>query len=100
MLNLVVDVLAELNKLNQKFQYDLVDISTIGSTLDSSISILKRHFLCGHRLKFGQLTKNLGSFLSQACVDSVLRWRKINDVESTYHPMHHGQIFDEEDTLD
>jgi hypothetical protein len=33
MLHIVVDVVIELNKLYQKFQYNLVDISTIGSTL-------------------------------------------------------------------
>jgi hypothetical protein len=33
-------------------------------------------------------------------VDGVLRWRANVDVEGTYHPMHHGQFFDQEDTLE
>ena len=64
MIHLVVNVLVELNKLNQNCQYDLVDISTIKFTLDSTISILMRHFLCGYVPSFGRLTKNLGPFLS------------------------------------
>jgi hypothetical protein len=55
--------------------------------------------LCGHGPKFGQLTKNLGSFLSQAWVDSLLRWRKNNDVESAYHSMYYKQIYDEDTRL-
>ena len=31
-LNLLVDVLQELNKLNIKFQFDMVDITTISAT--------------------------------------------------------------------
>ena len=45
------------------------------------------------------LIKNLGPFLSQAWVDGALRWR-VNDVEGTYHPMHHGQYLDREDALE
>ena len=56
------------------------------------VNFLKSHFLCGHRHKFGQSTKNLGSFLSQAWVDDVLRWRENVDVEGTYHPIHDGWI--------
>ena len=59
MFHFVVDVLAQLNKLNQKFQYDLVDNSTIGPTLDSLTPILKRHLLCGHIPNCGPLTENL-----------------------------------------
>jgi hypothetical protein len=40
MLHLVVDVLAKLNRFNQNFQNNIVDISTIEFTLDASISIL------------------------------------------------------------
>ena len=39
-LNLLVDVLQELNKSNFKFQYDMVDITTISATIDTTISIL------------------------------------------------------------
>ena len=66
------------NTLNQKFQYNFVDVLAIGSTLDWLISILNWHFLCGHRPKFGRSTENFGSFLSQAWVDGVLRWRANN----------------------
>jgi hypothetical protein len=44
MLHLVVDVLVELNKLNEKIQYDMVNISAIGRTVDASISILRNTF--------------------------------------------------------
>lgn len=47
LLHLLVDVLCELNKLNKKFQYDLVDITAIGSSLEICTSVLRRHFLCG-----------------------------------------------------
>jgi hypothetical protein len=40
----VIDVLKELNKLNKKFKFDMVDISAIGSTLDAFISIWKEIF--------------------------------------------------------
>ena len=78
----------------------LVDISTIGSTLDSSISILKRHSLCDQSLNFKRSTMNLGPLLSQSWVDGVWRWRAINVVEGTYLPMHHGWDLDWEDTLE
>lgn len=100
MLHLVIDVFMELYKFIEKIPYDLIYISAIGSTLDSSISILKRHILCGHGPKFGWSTKNLGPFLSRLWMDGVLRWRNNNNVEVTYHPMYHGWIFDWEDTLE
>ena len=59
-----------------------------------------RDILCGHRPNFGRLIKNLGLFLSQTWVDGLLRWRANDDVEGTYHPMHHKQICDQEDTLE
>ena len=53
-LNLLVDVLKMLNKLNIKFQYDMVDITTISATIDITISILLCHFLSGN----GPTSKN------------------------------------------
>jgi hypothetical protein len=41
MFHLVIDALEELSKLNKKFKFDMVDISTIGSTLNAFISIWK-----------------------------------------------------------
>jgi len=35
--------LNELNKLNRKFQYDMVDITTIASTMDVTISLSQRN---------------------------------------------------------
>ena len=78
----------------------MVDILAIRPTLNSPDAILKRHFLCGHGPNFGRPIKNLGLFLSRAWVDGVLRWRANDDVEGTYHPMHHRQIFDKDDTLE
>ena len=43
-MNLLVDVLQKLNKLNIKFQYDMVDITTISTTIDIIVSILSSHF--------------------------------------------------------
>ncbi len=71
MLHLVVDVLVELNKLKKKIQYDMADISTIGCTLNASISFLKRHFLCSPNPNFGQSTKHLKPFLSNGWVDGA-----------------------------
>lgn len=55
-------------------QYDLVDILAIGPTLDWPILFWRHTFLCGRKLNFEWSTKD--SF------------------------MHHGQIFDWEDTLE
>jgi hypothetical protein len=49
----------------------MVDISTIGCTLDASIYILKRHFLCGPNSNFGWWTKHLKPFLSRRWVDGT-----------------------------
>ena len=37
LLNLLVDLLQELNKLNINFCYDIVDITTISATIDITI---------------------------------------------------------------
>lgn len=44
-IHLLADVLTELNKLNQKFQEDHVDITSIGTTLDITINMLHKRFL-------------------------------------------------------
>jgi hypothetical protein len=67
----------------------MVDISTIGCTLNASISILRTHFLCGPSSNFGQLTKHLRSFLSKGWVESVLKWGATNGCKNTYHPTVH-----------
>ena len=56
-------MLIELNKLNQKFQEDHVDITSIGTTLDVSISMLRKRFLGDI---FGAGAVNISSFLSKA----------------------------------
>jgi hypothetical protein len=43
-LNLPLDVLQELNKLNIKFQYDMVDITAISATIDITTLISSCHF--------------------------------------------------------
>jgi len=62
-IHLLADVLIELNKLNQKFQEDHVDITSIGTTLDVSISMLRKRFLGDI---FGAGAVNISSFLSKA----------------------------------
>ena len=61
-IHLLADVLIELNKLNQKFQEDHVDITSIGTTLDVTISLLHKRFLRG---TFGAGTMHMSSFLSK-----------------------------------
>ena len=56
-------------------------------------------FLCGHGPNCRQSTKNSNPLFTQAWVDGVLRWRANDDIEGTYHPMHHKQNFDRKNTL-
>jgi hypothetical protein len=60
-IHLLVDVLIELNKLNQKFQEDHVDITSIGTTLDVTINmVFSRHIwgMCSaYILFFNQSTR-------------------------------------------
>jgi len=61
-IHLLADVLIELNKLNQKFQEDHVDITSIGTTLDITISLLHKRFLRG---TFGAGAMHTSSFLNK-----------------------------------
>lgn len=61
-INLLADVLLELNKLNEKFQRHVIDITEISRQLDSTISVLKRRFLRLDR-QFGEGSKYVSSFL-------------------------------------
>ena len=62
-MNLLVDVLQELNKLNVKLRYNiLVDITTISATIGIIISILSRHLISGNGPMFGRTSKNLEFF--------------------------------------
>ena len=58
--HLIPDVLVELNKLNRKFQCDHVDITSIASTVDVIITLLRRQYLIG---EFRRTSKYLGKFL-------------------------------------
>jgi len=60
---LVSDVLIELNKLNKKFQEDHVDITSIGTTLDVSISMFHKQILGS---KFSASAIHISSFLIKA----------------------------------
>ena len=42
-IHLLADVLLELDKLNRKFQFDIVDITSMVSTIDVTINLLWRH---------------------------------------------------------
>ena len=64
--NLLVDVLQELNKLNIKFQCDMVAITTISTNINITISILVCHFLSMNGPMFGHTSKNLGKFLKES----------------------------------
>lgn len=59
-IHLLADVLIELNRLNQKFQDDHIDITSIGTTLDVTISMLRKRFLGDI---FGVGAMHISSFL-------------------------------------
>jgi hypothetical protein len=59
---MLADILSELNKVNHKFQFDLVDITSIASTIDVTISLFRRHYL---DVSFGLTTKHLEKFLRE-----------------------------------
>ena len=44
-IHLLADVIIELNMLNRKFQEDHIDITSIGTTLDVTISMFRKWFL-------------------------------------------------------
>ena len=58
--SLVIDFLHELNKLNIKFQHDMVDVTTIRASINLTMSILSRQSRNGPT--FGRTSKNLGKF--------------------------------------
>jgi hypothetical protein len=57
---MLADVLLELNKLNQRFQFNLVDITNIAFAIDVTINLLQIHYL---DVSFGTTIKYLGIFL-------------------------------------
>lgn len=91
LLYLLVDVLCELNKLNKKFQYDLVDITAIGSSLEICTSVLRRHFLCGLGPNFARLSKHLGKFLRESTPHMRLVFVQEDGTEMLY-PLHNEPI--------
>ena len=84
LLHMLVDVLCELNKLNKKFQYDLVDIISIGSWLEVCMWILRRLFLCDTWPTFGRVAKNLGKFLREIVPDISLLFAREDRTEVLY----------------
>ena len=68
-LNLLVDVLHELNKLNINFQYDMVDVTNMSATINITILILSCHFLSRNGPMFGRTSKNLGKFFKNSTVE-------------------------------
>ena len=62
-IHLLVDMLIELNKLNQKFQRGHVYNTSIGTTLDVTIIMLRKRFLVGI---FGFGAMHMSSFLIRA----------------------------------
>ena len=81
---MLVDVLCELNKLNKKFQYDLVDITSIGLGLEVCVSVLRRLFLCGTWPTFGRDAKNLGNFLRENVPNMRLLFARKDGIEVVY----------------
>ena len=68
--HLIADILVELNKLNRKFQCDHVDITSRASTMDVTITLLRRQYLIE---EFGRTSKYLGKFLQDVVpIEQVL----------------------------
>ena len=85
-LNLLVDVLHELNKLNIKFQYDMVDITTTNTTINIIILILSHQFLSGNGPMFGHISKNLEKFLRESPRHLQLSYEN-NTRDRIIHPL-------------
>jgi len=62
MLHLIVHLLIGLNELNQLFHKDMVDIFTIGSSLEASIFVLRNNFKNPNNFAHG--TKDLDLFIT------------------------------------
>ena len=63
LLHLLVDVLAELNKLKKVFQADHVDVTQIGANLNICITILQQRFITIGSVTFVRGSKFLWPFL-------------------------------------
>jgi hypothetical protein len=101
MIHLVIDVFVELNKLTEIFSNDLVIVQQLGP-------LWIRQFLFWKDISYVVTDLSLDDWprtwvhfcLQLGWMDGVLRWRNINNVEGTYHPMYHGWSFDWKDTLE
>ena len=72
LLELASRCLKELNILNIKVQYDMVDITTISATIDITILISSRHFLSGSGPMFGSYKQKFGKKLEGICIKSLV----------------------------
>jgi hypothetical protein len=86
--HLLADILVELNKLNKKFQYDHVDITSIASSIDVTISLLRRQYL---GINFGRTSRFLGKFLREAVPTGQITYIDRYGVEKV-HTFHYGSM--------
>jgi hypothetical protein len=75
-LNLLEDVLQELIKLNMKFKYDMVDITTINAIINLTISIYHVNLKSRNGPMLGRTSKNLEKFLRKFTKNLQLSYEK------------------------
>jgi hypothetical protein len=86
--HLLADILIELNKLNKKFQYDHDDITSIASSIDVTISLLRRQYL---GVNFGRTSRFLGKFLREAVPTGQITYIDRYGMEKV-HTLHYGSM--------
>ena len=91
-LNMIVDVLMELNKLNKKFQEDNVDVTSHGIAIDHTLNTLKRNFCRSN--SFAEGTIHLSKFLKDSTNGFL---QNVEKEETTHkHDLLYIPIHDEE----
>ncbi len=74
MLRLIVHLLIGLNKLNKLFHKDMVEIFTIGSSLEATIFVLRDNLLYPNNFAHG--TKDLDLFITISFAKGFLNGKK------------------------
>jgi hypothetical protein len=91
-------MILELNKFNKKFQVKLVDLTSIGSSLDVYLFILCRLFLSAFSPSFGWFSKCQGFFFQKSIVNLKLVYVKKDGVKIA-HQLHDGLICEKPSSL-
>jgi hypothetical protein len=91
-------MILELNKFNKKFQVKLVDLTSIGSSLDVYLFILCINFLCAFSPSFGWFSKCLGIFFQKSTTNLRLVYVR-KDGAKIVHQLHDGLICEKQNSL-